>query len=175
MPDNLTDLIQRAIDAIQGLGIFLPIAIFVIANIFSGKDKDKKKQEAPKPQPAPTRAAPKPVRHAPPDPASPGPVVSFPFGPPAWMEMMAPESQSTQTAPTRRQEPQSQWGHTFEKQDSEKDVLKWGSVFEDDEGEPLRWESAFESERGKNTYGFEKATYGQTFPKKSTEPVVNFG
>lgn len=172
MPDNLSDLIQRAIDAIQGLGIFLPIAIFVIANLFSSKDKDKKKQ-ASSPQSAPTQAAPKPVRHTPPDPASPGPVVSFPFGPPAWMEM-TPTAAQPATA-TRRPAQQSQWGHTFDKQDSEKDVLKWGSAFEDDEGEPLRWESAFEADRSKNTYGFEKATYGETFPKKSSDPVVHFG
>ena len=100
--------------------------------------------------------------------------------------MMQPqaEQRAEEARPSQWREPArpaSQWGHTFDRNDDrEGEGLQWGSAFDYEDGEPVRWGSTFDSDQGKThwektKYGFEKAEWGKTFPKKDSEPVVHFG
>jgi hypothetical protein len=182
MADSIGELIERIVEIASGLGFLLPFAIVLILRMFSGKSKSPDEHQAPRQ--SQQRPQQQPVTRAEPKPEGQGdaiPIPGFPFAPPAWMQMDQPtaEQPAEKAKPAQwrdKVQPASQWGHSFDRNDDREDeALKWGSAFDYEDGEPVRWGSAFDFEDPKTKYGFQKATWGGTFPKKSTEPVIHLG
>jgi len=191
MSNDLVDQAQRIIEWLTGLGFLLPVAIFVLVQLFN-RDKPGDEQEkgtTERPSPAPSESASRPTTGE--TKQVPG---SMPWGLPTWMGM---EGLATSPAPTPAPPgPTSQWGHTFDREeatdgwdqstdwgdeythdsDADDQVLRWGSAFENDaEGEPIRWTSTFDEEGERTEYGWEGATWGGTFPPRSSDPVIHVG
>ncbi len=191
MSEAITEIIERIVAIASGLGFLLPFAIVLILRMFSGKSNSPEQQQQPRapqqqPRPQPRTAARPESSPQQPAQGESIPIPGFPFAPPAWMEMMQPKTEepAAEARPSQWREParpESQWGHTFDRNDDrEEEGLQWGSAFDYEDGEPLRWGSTFDSDQGKTRwektkYGFEKAEWGKTFPKKDSEPVVHFG
>ncbi len=195
MSDAINEIIERISAIISGLGFLLPFAIVLILRMFSGKSKSPEQGQG---QGQPPQPRPKPVGEtipgfpfAPPawmemghptarqQPESQPPAWREPVQPSPWREPAHPPNwrEPVQPSPWREPvQPANQWGHAFDRNDDRlDDALKWGSAFDYEDGEPVRWGSAFDAEYGQTKYGFEKATWGNTFPKKSSEPIVHFG
>jgi len=190
MSNDLMDQIERLIEWVTGLGFLLPVAVFVIAQLFN-RDKTRSGQDTPKTDPTRTE----PSRTSPPPATEPAPMPGMPWGLPTWMGMdQPPASPAPQPAPPSA--PTSQWGHNFDREvvasewgqasdwghgydqlsEAEDEQLRWGSAFENDaEGEPIRWTSAFDEEKQENVYGWEGTKWGGTFPPRSSDPVIHVG
>ncbi len=122
MSSDLSDQIQSAVEwvirLISGLGFLLPIAIFLVANLVSGRNKSKQKQ-----QPStPARTAPPQTRPQ----ASIPEIGPIPAGPFTWLDP-APVTSPTPTPPAR--------DDPYRHEDS---ALQWGSLF-DDAREKTKW------------------------------------
>lgn len=192
MPDNFMDQIERIIEWVTGLGFLLPVAVFVLVQLFN-RDKADSEEGAPTPE----RKGPGPTTSPAPTTGDPVPAPPMPWGLPTWMGMEGPAtSPAPQPAPSMPQAPTSQWGHNFDREefasdwgqasdwghgydhafDKDDQILRWGSAFENDaEGEPIRWTSVFDEEAQQNVYGWEGSTWGGTFSPRSSEPVIHVG
>jgi len=174
----MQDIIERILDIASGLGFFLPIAVIILANLFSRKNKTQPAEQQ-HPQRTTTQSSrpqrtPRPTMQ---------PMPSFPNGPATWMDMGPPRPAPTPpvrqpTAPRER----SNWGSTFDANDAAHDdrALRWGSAFEDNDAEKrdhaLQWGSAFDQERGRTKWGWDDAEWGAGFAKKKdSEPRITIG
>ncbi len=172
----MQDIIERILDIASGLGFFLPIAVIILANLFSRKNKTQPAEQQ-HPQRTTTQSSrpqrtPRPTMQ---------PMPSFPNGPATWMEMgpppPAPSPPRPASTPAR-----SNWGSAFDDNDAEKrdHALQWGSAFDDNDAEKrdhgLQWGSAFDHERGRTKWGWDETEWGSGFTKKKdSEPRITIG
>lgn len=193
MTEGLIETIERIIEFLVGLGFVVPLVIFLLVRLLSGKLSPEQQQQQRQEQEQRQRQREEQWQGQPVDPQeapTTSPIPGFPFGGPAWMEMNQPMVEPVPAPAPVQPAPPSQWGRAFERDitpqpsewgtgfdrpdDEEDETLRWGSAFESDaQGEPIRWTSTFD-DQAKNTYGFEGATWGGTFPPRSSEPVIQY-
>lgn len=173
---DMQDIIERILGILSGLGFIVPIAIFMLVNLFSRKSKAQP-AEQPRSQRTTTQS-PRPRRTARP---TMQPMPSFPNGPATWMEMGSPPP--TPSPPRPASTPaRTNWGSAFDNNDAEKrdHALQWGSAFDGNDAEKrdhgLQWGSAFDHERGRTKWGWDDAEWGSGFAKKKdSEPRITIG
>jgi hypothetical protein len=194
MPNDLLDQVQRIVEWVTGLGFLLPVAVFVLVQLFNRDKAETTPDDSTTKRTGSGPSTTAPTSSAPPT-GQPVPAPGMPWGLPTWMGMEGPVT-SPAPQPASTSAPTSQWGHNFDREevadgwgqasdwghgydqasDADDQVLRWGSAFENDaEGEPIRWTSTFDEEGQQNVYGWEGATWGGTFPPRSSEPVIHVG
>lgn len=171
MPNvDIDAIVEWALAVIGGLGFVLPIAIFILVNLFGRLTRSRRSAGQP--------AQPQSGR---PEPRAPWttmqPMPSFPNGPVTWAGSSSP-TPTPPAAPARR----SGWGSSFDANDAARDdrALQWGSAFDDNDAEKrdhgLQWGSAFDRERDRPKWGWDEAEWGGGFAtKKDAEPRITVG
>jgi hypothetical protein len=162
LSDQIQDAVDWAIRAISSLGFLLPIGIFLIANLVSGRNKAKRKQQPSTPaQTTPPRVEP---RQQVPIPVPVGPFGMFEAFNPEPIADPAPYREDRRDDPYRHEDSSLQWGSAFAANDAEKagSAFKWGSVF-DDAREQTRW-------------GWDETEWGGDYAhKRDAEPKITVG